>query len=103
MNPTVFSAILYDYADKNETKLLQIEEIAKKTGTPGVLFAMDETTVRQAVELLHEKNWVRYEGTHDLDQIRLKPTLSSIEFLTAYFEEREPGEASCQSPGGILE
>ena len=31
---------------------------------------------------------LRYETTHNLDQIRLKPSFSAYEFLSAHFEGR---------------
>jgi len=89
-DPLVFSAILYHYAEKNGTKLLQVMELTEMPGSPGVLFAMDEATFRQVVEGLHEQGWLRYEGTHNLDQLRLKEGHTALEFLRAYYEDREP-------------
>jgi hypothetical protein len=94
IDPLVFSSILYDYADKRETKLLQVMALTEKPGSPGRLFAMDDPTIRKVVEQLHEKGWVHYEGTHNLDQIRLREGFTALEFLKAYYEEREP----CQEP-----
>ncbi|MCK4815464.1 DUF4007 family protein [bacterium] len=94
IDPLVFSSILYDYADKRETKLLQVMALTDRPGSPGRLFAMDDPTIRSVVEQLHEKGWVHYEGTHNLDQIRLREGFTALEFLKAYYEEREP----CQEP-----
>lgn len=88
--PVVFSAILYDYARKNEAHLLQIRELSERPGTPGVIFSMDEPTLRQKVELLHERGWVRYESTHNLDQVRLREGFETLDFLKAYYETGEP-------------
>jgi len=90
VDPLVFSSILYDYADKRETKLLQVMALTERPGSPGRLFAMDDPTLRKVVEQLHEKGWVRYEGTHNLDQLRLREGFTALEFLKAYYEDREP-------------
>ena len=88
--PVVFSAVLYDYARNNEAHLLQLRELAERPGTPGVIFAMDELTLRQTVELLHERGWVRYESTHNLDQVRLKEGFEALDFLKAYYVTGAP-------------
>ena len=90
IDPLVFSSILYDYADERETKLLQVMALTDRPGSPGRLFAMDDPTIRKVVEQLHEKGWVHYEGTHNLDQIRLREGFTALEFLKAYYEDREP-------------
>ena len=86
----VFSAILYDYANKNETNLLQLREIAERAGAPGVLFSMDEPTLRKVVEKIHEQGWIRYETTHNLDQARLKEDFTALDFLKAYYQNENP-------------
>lgn len=92
LNPDfrVLTAILYEYADKQETKLLQLHDLAFSPGGPGVVFALDESTLRQLVENLHESGWVRYESRHDLDQVRLRDEFSPLDFLSAYYDGREP-------------
>ena len=62
----------------------------------------DPVDMIKLVEGLHDRGWLRYETTHNLDQIRLKPGFSAIEFLTAHFENREPHEDSNELPGGIF-
>ena len=84
------SAMLYEHAEKQGAKLLQMNDVITMPGLPGVLFAMDEATLRQLVEDLHQHGWIRYEGTHNLDQIRLKEDFRALDFLTAYYEERDP-------------
>lgn len=88
--PVVFSAVLYDYARNNEARLFQLRDLTERPGTPGVIFAMDEPTLRQAVELLHERGWVRYESTHNLDQVRLKEGFEALDFLKAYYQAGDP-------------
>ena len=101
--PLVLSAMIYDFCASKEAHLSQVGEMAVTPGSPAVVFGLDAASFRQQIEGLHDRGWLRYETTHNLDQIRLKPGFSALEFLTAYFEDREPREASNQSPGGIFE
>jgi len=101
--PLVLSAMIYDFCASRESHLSQVGEMAVTPGSPAVVFGLDAASFRQQIEGLHDRGWLRYETTHNLDQIRLKPGFSALEFLTAYFEDREPREASNQSPGGIFE
>ena len=101
-SPLVLSAIIYDFCATKETHLSQIDEMAVTPGSPAVVFGLDATSLRQQIEGLHDRGWLRYETTHNLDQIRLKPDFSALEFLTAHFEDREPREDTKPSPGGIF-
>jgi hypothetical protein len=89
-NPLPFAAILYAHAAKQNTKLLQAEDLCRSPGSPGLLFAMDETTLRQALENLHDRELLRYERTHSLDQVRLKDDASPLSLLTAYYVAAQP-------------
>ena len=89
-SPLIFCAILYDYAQKQRTDLLQVENLLQDKGSPPVLFFMGEKMFHHIIEILHEKCYLRYEGTHDLNQLRLKEEYSAESFLTAYYENREP-------------
>jgi len=88
--PLVLSAMIYDFCASRETHLFQVGEMAVTPGSPAVVFGLDAASFRQQIEELHDRGWLRYETTHNLDQIRLKPGFSALEFLTAYFEDREP-------------
>lgn len=88
--PLVLCAIIYDYCESQDTKLLQINELSAVPGSPAILFGLDDDSFGQQLETLHNKGWLRYETTHNLNQIRLKPDLTSIELLRAYYEKREP-------------
>lgn len=101
--PLVLSAMIYDFCARKETHLSQIDEMALTLGSPAVVFGLDAASLRQQIEGLHDRGWLRYETTHNLDQIRLKPGFSALEFLTAHFENREPREDTKLSPGGILQ
>ena len=90
--PLVLTAMIYDFCAANEAQLSQVGEMAVTPGSPAMVFGLDAALFRQQIEGLHDRGWLRYETTHNLDQIRLKPGFSAIEFLTAHFENREPQE-----------
>ncbi|MEI6259321.1 MAG: DUF4007 family protein [Deltaproteobacteria bacterium] len=89
-SPLVFVAMIYDFCAAREVHLSQITEMATTPGSPAVVFGLDAVLFRQQIEGIHDRGWLRYETTHNLDQIRLKPGYSALEFLTAHFENREP-------------
>jgi len=101
--PLVLSAMIYDFSATKKTHLFQIGEMAVTPGSPAVVFGLDAALFRQQIEGLHDRGWLRYETTHNLDQIRLKPGFSALEFLTAHFEDREPREDTKPSSGGIFQ
>ena len=51
---------------------------------------MDTPSLRGVIGELHSRGWVRHEKTHNLDQVRLRDGFAPVEFLAAYYEEREP-------------
>ena len=100
--PLVLAAMIYDFYVTNETNLFQVSELATAPGSPAMVFGLDAQSFRQQVEVLHNRGWLRYETTHNLDQVRIKPGFSAIEFLTAHFEDRQPQTNADQSPRGPL-
>jgi len=88
--PEVFASLLYQYGVATDSRLFQLSDLATKPGAPGLLFAMDASTLRGAIGTLHTRGWVRHESTHNLDQVRLKDGFTPVEFLAAYYEDREP-------------
>jgi len=90
IEPLAFSTMLYDWAEEHRAKLVQVSDMQITSGSPGRLFGLEQADLRKALEGLHEKGWVRYESTHNLEQIRLKPDFSALDFLKAYYERREP-------------
>ncbi|MBW1960894.1 MAG: DUF4007 family protein [Deltaproteobacteria bacterium] len=101
--PLILCAMIYDFCATEKTHLFQVGEMVTTHGSPAVVFGLDEASFRQQIEALHGRGWLRYETTHNLDQIRLKPGLSAIEFLMAHFEDRPPREDSKPSPGDLFE
>ena len=92
--PLVLSAMIYDFCATKESHLFQVGEMASTPGSPAVVFGLDAASFRQQIEGLHDLGWLRYETTHNLDQIRLKPGFSALAFLTAHFENRAPLEGT---------
>jgi hypothetical protein len=88
--PLVLAAMVYDYCAGHDTHLVQMDDLAKRPGSPAVVFGVDRPTLSREIENLHDLGWLRYESTHDLDQIRLKSGYSALEFLAAHYEKREP-------------
>ena len=86
----VFAAMLYDFIESHDGRTFEITELTRLPGSPAVVFGLDSDSVRTLVEALHMEGLVRYETTHNLDQIRLIPGYRSGEFLHAYFEGRRP-------------
>lgn len=101
--PLVLSAMIYDFCASREAHLSQVGEMAVTPGSPAVVFGLDAASFRQQIEGLHDRGWLRYETTHNLDQIRLKPGFSALSFLTAHFENHEPREETEPSHGGIFQ
>ena len=89
-NPLILAAMIYDFCAMNKLQLSQVSEMAATPGSPAMVFGLDAVSFRQQIEGIHDRGWLRYETTHNLDQIRLKPGFSAMEFLTAHFENREP-------------
>lgn len=102
-SPLVLSAMIYDFCASKETHLFQVAEMAVTSGSPAVVFGLDVASFRQQIEELHDRGWLRYETTHNLDQIRLKQGFTAIRFLSAFYEDRDPREDPKPSLGGIFQ
>jgi hypothetical protein len=89
-NPKVFASLVYQFASETQSRLFQMADLTSKPGSPGRVFAMDDSTLRGAISALHSQGWVRHEKTHNLDQLRLKEGYTPLEFLAAFYEDRDP-------------
>ncbi len=96
-SPLVFSAMIYDFCTKKKIELFQIDELTVTCGSPAVVFGLDADSLREHIEGVHERGWLRYETTYNLDQVRLKPGFSALDFLTAYFQGCEPDQITVQT------
>lgn len=88
--PPVFSAMIYDFFDAKAAQLFQVSELASTPGSPAVVFGLDLDSCRRLMENPHDRGWLRYETTHNLDQIRLKSGLTAVSFLTSYYTGQTP-------------
>ena len=101
--PLILCAMLYDFGDRTESRLLQLKTIPETLGSPARIFNIDTNSLRQLIEQLHQHGWVRYESTHNLDQIRLLPGYETISFLKAYFDSTEPIKSKIPQSEGLFE
>jgi len=95
----VFAAMVYDCIGSYGAGTVEINELIQLPGSPPSVFMLDADSVRALAEELHNHGWIRYETTHNLDQIRLIPGYSYETFLRAYYEGREP--VKTDHSGGI--
>lgn len=103
ITPKILSAMVYDFCSKLKTNLGQVGALATMPGSPAQVFGLDPDTFRLKMGELHERGWLRYETTHNLDQIRLKPRITAIEFIRAFYEDREPKAEESDSLGGLFD
>ena len=88
--PPVLAAMIYAIGERAKTSLVPFSFLHGRGGSPGQLFAQDTGALRQAVESLHQREWLRFEVRHGLDQVRLIDGYSSLEFLASAYENRAP-------------
>jgi hypothetical protein len=90
LQPATLAAMIYTLGERSRTRLVPFADLHTLPGSPGRLFAVDSSTLRQAVETLHQREWLRFEVRHGLDQLRIMEGLEPLEFLTAAYESRAP-------------
>jgi hypothetical protein len=88
--PPVLAAMIYAIGERAKTSLVPFSYLHGSSGSPGRLFSQDTGSLRQAVEALHQREWLRFEVRHGLDQVRLIDGYSSLEFLASAYENRAP-------------
>jgi len=90
--PLVFCGLLYHFAGRQRNNLIQVRDLLQQPGSPVRIFFLGEELLNRVVETLHDRGYLRYEGTHDLNQLRLREDLSLDDFLRAHYLGKEPGE-----------
>ena len=103
ITPLILAAMIYELGSHENCNTMQVSDVAIRPGSPAVVFGLDLASIRKQIEGLHDLGWLRYETTHNLDQIRLKPGYTSFSFLFAHFENREPCEDNKQTQGGFFQ
>lgn len=88
--PLVLAAMIYTIGERTKTSLVPFSYLHGRGGSLGQIFVQDASTLRQAVETLHQREWLRFEVRHGLDQVRLIDGYSSLEFLASAYENRAP-------------
>lgn len=90
LQPVTLAAMIYALSERSGTRLVPFADLHTQPGSPGRLFALDSGTLRQAVETLHQREWLRFEVRHGLDQLRIIEGFEPLEFLAAAYESRAP-------------
>lgn len=90
LQPLTLAAMIYAVGERNSARLVPFGDLHTQPGSPGRLFALDSNTLRQTVETLHQREWLRFEVRHGLDQLRLIEGFEPLEFLAAAYENRAP-------------
>ena len=90
LQPLTLAAMIYAVGARSGARVVPFADLHSQPGSPGYLFALDATTLRQMVETLHQREWLRYEVRHGLDQLRLIDGFEQLEFLAASYESRAP-------------
>lgn len=90
LQPLTLAAMIYAVGERSSARLVPFADLHSRPGSPGRLFALDSSTLRQAVETLHQREWLRFEVRHGLDQLRLIEGFEPLEFLAAAYENRAP-------------
>jgi hypothetical protein len=90
LQPLSLAAIIYAIGARNGASVLPFAELHSQPGSPGRVFALDAGALRPMVETLHQREWLRFEVRHGLDQIRLIEGFEPLEFIAAAYENRAP-------------
>jgi hypothetical protein len=90
LQPLTLAAMIYAVGERSSTRLVPFADLHTRPSSPGRLFALDSGTLRQAVETLHQREWLRFEVRHGLDQLRLIEGFEPLDFLAAAYESRAP-------------
>ncbi len=101
LQPFCLAAMIYLVGERHQARLVPFNDLHAESGSPGRVFGLDASSLRQMVELLHQRGWVRFEVRHGLDQVRLVDGFEPLEFLTAAYEQRSP--ETSPSPDSVPE
>jgi len=71
---------------------LEIPDLCHGENSPGRLLNLAEASLRDSLESLHRRGLVGIESRANLDQIRFRPDLSSLDVLAGYYQRKSQGE-----------
>ena len=98
LQPLTLAAMIYTVGARSGAGVVPFAELHSQPGSPGLLFALDANTVRPMVEVLHQREWLRFEVRHGLDQLRLNEGFTPLDFLAASYENRAPQPQAKPTP-----
>jgi hypothetical protein len=90
LQPLTLAAIIYLIGGHQQSRLVPFTDLHAVPGSPGRVFGLDHLSMRQMVEFLHQREWIRFEIRHGLDQVRLLDGFEPLEFIAAAYENRAP-------------
>jgi len=90
LQPLSLAAMIYKIGGHSGARVVPFSDIQSVPGSPGRIFALNAGSLRQMIEVLHHRAWVRIETRHGLDQIRLVDEFKPLDFLAAAYANREP-------------
>lgn len=90
LQPLTLAAMVYTVGARSSARVVPFADLHSQPGSPGRVFALDAATLRPMVETLHQREWIRFEVRHGLDQLRLIDGFEPLEFIAAAYENRAP-------------
>ena len=90
LQPLSLAAMIYAFCARSGSRVISFADLHSQPGSIGAIFALDAATLRQMVETLHQREWLRFEVRHGLDQLRLIEGFEPLEFIAAAYENRAP-------------
>lgn len=73
---------------------LEIPDLCHRDNSPGRLLNLGESVLRESLESLHRRGLLGIESRANLDQIRFRPELSSLDVLAGYYRRKSQSEGS---------
>jgi hypothetical protein len=86
-----YALLAYSAEYRPGVTALPIEEVAAAPSSPGRVFRMRETDVREHLEKLHRLGIISIENRGHLDQARMKEPVDPAGYLEAHFADTEEG------------
>ena len=93
LQPLSLAAMIYTVGARSGARVVPFADLHGRPGSPGRMFALDAATLRQMVETLHQREWVRIEVRHGLDQLRLDRWIRAARISRCRL--RKPSAESC--------
>lgn len=82
------SILLYKERFFSNEVTLEIKNLLNNTNSPGTLFYLNESKLRESIERLRQKGLLIIESFADLDQIKFTHVTNYIEMMKYYYEQK---------------